>query len=264
MPNTIHQIIAEKNVALCLCVRMARTVDVGAIAASAGFDAIYVDMEHSPISTDDAAAICAAAPGFGVVPFVRVPQDDTGLASRLLDGGAHGVIFPHVETEEQAAALAASCIFPPGGTRSAVGPTVQVNFETLSQEEVGKRLDDLKFTTVMIETEKGVSNAEEIANVEGVDMVMVGTADLSAVVGKPGSLNCPEVRDACERVAAACMNAGKLFALGGVRNDPAVAAEYVAMGAKFIIAGMDATYFQQAASADVTALKTVLSDCPSG
>ena len=109
-------------------------------------------MEHSPISADDAATICMGAPGFGLTPFVRVPQDDIGLASRLLDGGAFGIIFPHVETETQAPMLAGACFFPPRGYRSAVGPTIYLGFKALSQEEVAESLDQLTTTTVMIET----------------------------------------------------------------------------------------------------------------
>jgi 2-keto-3-deoxy-L-rhamnonate aldolase RhmA len=258
MTNAVSALIKNGNTALCLCVRMARTVDVGAIAATAGFDALYVDMEHSPITADDTSAICMAASGFGVTPFVRVPQDDIGLASRLLDGGACGIIFPHVETAMQAMAVAGACLFPPRGARSAVGSTIHLGFEALSQKEAGERLDALTMTTVMIETEIGVENADAIAAVDGVDMVMVGTADLSAMMGVPGALDHPKVRQACEQVAAACQKNGKIFALGGVRNNPDLAAEYAALGARFIIAGMDASYFQQAAGADVIAIHKAL------
>ncbi len=258
MANPISTLMANGGTALCLCVRMSRTVDVGRIAAAAGFDALYVDMEHSPITADDTSAICMAASGFGVTPFVRVPQDEVGLATRLLDGGAYGIIFPHVETAIQAAAVAGACLFPPRGTRSAVGSTIHLGFQGLSQKETGERLDALTMTTVMIETETGVENANEISAVDGVDMVMVGTADLSAAMGVTGDLDGKQVRSACEQVAAACRKSGKVFALGGVRNNPVLAAEYAAMGAQFIIAGMDASYFQQAADADVASIRDAL------
>jgi len=258
MTNAVSTSIENGNTVLCLCVRMARTVDVGAIAAAAGFDALYVDMEHSPITADDTSAICIAASGFGVTPFVRVPQDDIGLASRLLDGGAYGIIFPHVETAMQATKMAGACLFPPRGMRSAVGSTINLGFEDLSQKEAGERLDALTMTTVMIETEQGVENADDIAAVDGVDMVMVGAADLSATMGIPGALDSQQVRQACEQVAAACRKNSKVFAIGGVRNNPALAAEYAALGAQFIIAGMDASYFQQAAGADVVAIRNAL------
>ena len=258
MRNDVIASIGKGGTSLCLCVRMARTVDVATIAAAAGFDALYVDMEHSPISADDAAAICMGAPGFGLTPFVRVPQDDVGLASRLLDGGAFGIIFPHVETETQATMLAGACLFPPRGYRSAVGSTIHLGFEAMSQKEVAECLDRLITTTVMIETERGVNNAESISAVDGVDMVMVGTADLSALIGVPGSIGSPEIRSACEHVAAACKKNGKIFAIGGVRNDPELAADYAAMGAQFIIAGMDANYFQQSAMTDVSSIRNAL------
>lgn len=258
MSNPVGDLMEEDQIALCLCVRMARTVDVGSIAAAAGFNALYVDMEHSPISADEASAICMAAPGFGVTPFVRVPQDDIGLASRLLDGGAYGIIFPHVETKAQARRVAEACLFPPRGVRSAVGSTIHLGFEGLSQREAGLQLDELTITTVMIETELGVENARDIAAVDGVDMVMVGTADLSATMGIPGALDSPEIISACKKVAKACKEHGKIFALGGVRDNPQLAADYAAMGARFIIAGMDATYLQKSAEVDVNAIRKAL------
>jgi 4-hydroxy-2-oxoheptanedioate aldolase len=78
------------------------------------------------------------------------------------------------------------------------------------------------------------------------------------MMGVPGALDHPKVRQACEQVAAACQKNGKIFALGGVRNNPDLAAEYAALGARFIIAGMDASYFQQAAGADVIAIRKAL------
>lgn len=258
MRNFAKEKLAAGETALCLCLRMARTVDICAVAAGAGFDALYVDMEHSAIPADAAAAICAAAPGFGVTPLVRVPEGALGLAQRLLDNGAMGVIMPHVETADQAAGFAAACRFPPLGTRSAAGSTVQLGFSPMTQGAVATALNALLLSTVMIETPTGVRNAHEIAATEGIDMVMVGTNDLSAAIGAPGALDGADLRAACETVAAACAAHGKVFALGGVRGNAALVRDYAAMGARFIIAGTDTIYLTAGARADVAAIRAVL------
>lgn len=228
------------------------------MAAAAGFDALYVDLEHSAISVDDASAICAAAPGFGITPLVRVPEGDLGMASRLLDNGAMGVILPHVETAARASDLADASLFPPRGKRSAAGATVHLGFTGGGQAEIAALLNTLTLSTIMIETEQGVANADAIAAVPGIDMVMVGTNDLSAAMGVPGQLDAPSVREACRTVAEACARHGKTFALGGVRGDATLAARYADMGARFIIAGMDATYMMAAATADAAAIRAAL------
>jgi len=258
MRNLAREKLAAGGTVLCLCIRMARTADIGAVAAGAGFDSLYVDMEHSAISADQAAQICAAAPGFGVTPLVRVPEGALGLAARLLDNGAMGVIAPHVETAEAARAVADACRFPPAGTRSAAGSTVHLGFQPATQGAIGTALNDLTLVTVMIETPKGVENADAIATVDGIDMVMVGTSDLSAAMGAPGAIDGAEVRTACETVAAACAAHGKVFAIGGVRGNAALVRDYVAMGARFIIAGTDTIYLTAGARADVAAIRAVL------
>lgn len=262
MNNLVKDRLAAGQTVLCLCVRMARTPDIAALAASAGFDALYIDLEHSAISVDDASAICTAAPGFGVTPLVRVPESDLGMASRLLDNGAMGVILPHAETAERARDLVDASLFPPDGKRSAVGSTVHLGFEAMGQAAIAERLNRLTLSTVMIETEKGVANADEIAATPGVDMVMVGTNDLSAAMGIAGQLDSDAIRDACRTVADACARHGKIFALGGVRGDAALAADYAAMGARFIIAGMDATYLLAAAKADIVSIRAALTGRP--
>lgn len=107
MSDFISRIAAKRKLAagelvLCMGLRQARTADIAMIAAACDFDAIYVDMEYSPISLDLTSTICCAALGAGILPIVRVPGHDVHMATRALDGGALGIIFPHVESAAQA------------------------------------------------------------------------------------------------------------------------------------------------------------------
>ena len=108
-----------------LGIRGARTTDIVRIAASTGHHAILVDLEHSTMPLDVAAAICAAAGDLGLTPFVRVPEREYGAIGRLLDGGAQGIVAPRIETAEEAAPSVAACRFPPRGQRSQLASVPQ-------------------------------------------------------------------------------------------------------------------------------------------
>ena len=101
-----------------LGIRGARTTDIVRVAASTGHHAVLVDLEHSTMSLDVAAAICSAAHDLGLVPFVRTPEREYGAIGRLLDGGAEGIVAPRIETAEEAATVVGACRFPPRGQRS--------------------------------------------------------------------------------------------------------------------------------------------------
>jgi 2-keto-3-deoxy-L-rhamnonate aldolase RhmA len=105
--------------------------DIALIAAACGFDTIYVDMEHSLVTTDTAAVICTAALGAGITPFVRVPGYDVHLVTRILDGSALGIIFPHVETAEHASAMVATCRYTALGHRSVMGSGLALRYRAM-------------------------------------------------------------------------------------------------------------------------------------
>ena len=106
---------------LCMALTQARTADVPWLAAAAGYDAVYVDLEHTATSFETTALLCSAAIGAGITPLVRVPSHDHQYLTRSLDIGAMGVIVPHVDTVEEAESIADACRFPPRGHRSVVG-----------------------------------------------------------------------------------------------------------------------------------------------
>src|SRR5512142_130142 len=120
--NRMQEKLARGEVALCMATRLARTAEIGMIADACGFDAFFVDMEHSATSLEAAAQMCTAALPVGVTPLVRIAGHDFHDATRLLDMGAQGIVCPNVSTRDEALAFAEACRFPPVGTRSVAGP----------------------------------------------------------------------------------------------------------------------------------------------
>src|ERR1700754_2473572 len=126
MPNPFLERLRRGEVTLMLGVRGSRTADVVRIAAATGHHAIMVDLEHSAMSFDVAAQLCAAAGDLGLTPFVRVPERDYGTIGRLLDGGAAGIIAARLETGAEGEPTTRACRFPPRGQRSQIAMVPQL------------------------------------------------------------------------------------------------------------------------------------------
>jgi 2-keto-3-deoxy-L-rhamnonate aldolase RhmA len=247
--------LGRGELVLCMGLRQARTVDIAMIAAQAGFDCVYVDMEHSPISLETTSIICAGCHGLGITPLVRPPSHAADWISRVLDGGAQGLIVPHVSNAKQAQAIVAAARFPPLGQRSVMGPTPALAYRSLSLAETNRTLNAETLLIVMIETAEGVERADEIAAVDGIDMLLIGSNDLCTELGIPGELKHPKLRAAYDAVAKACKQHGKAIGVGGIRGDLELQTQLYRLGARFIIAGNDVAYLATAAKLDVQALR---------
>lgn len=255
--NLAKRKLAAGELVLCMGLRQARTADIAMIAAAAGFDSIYVDMEHSPISLESCSTLCIGALAAGITPLVRVPGHDVHMATRVLDGGALGVIFPHVDTAEQARAVADACRYPPLGHRSVMGSGPALGYRALPLGEVNAAGNADTLLIVMLETPAGIANADAIAAVPGIDMLLIGSNDLSTEMGIPGELRHPKLREAFAAAAAACKTHKKVLGIGGVRGDLELQTELYRMGGTFIIAGNDTNYLAAAARADAKALRAI-------
>lgn len=237
-----------------LGVRGARTTDVVRLARTTGHHGVLVDLEHSTMGLDVAAAICTTAQDLGLAAIVRVPEREYGAIGRLLDGGADGIVAPRIETAEEAETVARACRFPPRGQRSQVAAVPQLGLRPTPAAELNPRLDAATLVQVLIETPAGVEQADAIAAVDGVDMVAVGANDLTAELGVPGQYDHPGLRDAVAAVGRACRRHGKPLMLGGV-GDPALFASFAPLGvAPLHITGMDTDLLYAAAAARVASL----------
>ena len=203
---------------LMMGIRSARTPDAVRMARATGHHAVLIDLEHSAMPADSAAQLAAAAHDIGLMPLVRIPERDYGIIGRMLDGGACGIIAPRVEDAAQASAIARACRFAPRGQRSQVGMVPQLGMQPVPAAELNPRLDDGTVVVILLETPAGLERADEIAAVDGVDMLAIGANDLTAELGVPGAHDHPAVRDAVATAAAACRRHGKLLMIGGVAD----------------------------------------------
>ena len=254
-PNRMQERLARGEVALCMATRLARTAEIGMIAEACGFDALFVDMEHSATPLDAAAQICTAALPVGVTPLVRIAGHAFEDATRVLDMGAQGIICPNVSTRDEAIAFADACRFPPVGRRSVAGPGALQGYHPTPLGDVNAQGNAATTLIPMIETPDSVANADAIAAVPGIDILLIGSNDLCTAMGIAGDLKHPKLRAAYDTVAKACAAHKKILGVGGIRGDVAQVAELVALGARFVIAGSDVQYLMRAARDEVTSLR---------
>jgi 2-keto-3-deoxy-L-rhamnonate aldolase RhmA len=203
---------------LMLAIRSSRTADVVRIAKSTGHHAVMVDLEHSTMPLDVAASLCATAGDLGLFPFVRVRERDYGALGPLLDGGAQGIVAPRVETAAQAATIARACRFAPRGQRSQLATVPFVGMRPTPAATLNPALDGATVVQVLIETPAGVASADEIAAVDGVDMLAFGANDFTAELGAPGRHADPRVTEAVTALAEACKRHDKPLMVGGIAD----------------------------------------------
>ncbi|MAF02298.1 MAG: 2-dehydro-3-deoxyglucarate aldolase [Herbaspirillum sp.] len=210
-----------------------------------GFDWLLIDMEHVPLEFTDVQNLLRAVDCGSAMPIVRLASNDHTLAKRALDMGATTLMFPFVQTVEQARAAAAAMRFPPQGTRGFAAMHRASRYGTWS--EFGRRADAAVSCIVQLETPEAIARLEEIAAVPGVDALFLGPGDLSAAMGKIGNLADAEVRAAIADVARRAHAVGK--PVGIVGPTPLMVREFVAMGYDYVAIASDMGMMMRQANA---------------
>jgi 4-hydroxy-2-oxoheptanedioate aldolase len=261
MSETLHSTVKDKlaagGVVSSMTVRLVPSVEIVQIIKSAGFDTFYIDLEHSPLTIETTNQIATMALAAGIDCFARVPANTPDYISRVLDGGCMGVIAPGVSSVAEARAVVDAAKYAPVGERGVSGALPVTGFQAIP--DLYAAVNAVTTVMVMFESQAALDAADEIAAVDGVDMVMIGTNDLLADFGLSGQFDHPRVKDAYARTIDACAKHGKHVGVGGLASRPDLVAEFVAMGARYVSTGTDLNFLLAAArekAAAVAALKT--------
>jgi len=246
--NTVKEKLARDELVLSMIVRLTRGIEIASIAQTAGFDSLYVDMEHNSFSLDATGQICMAAQAVGVTPMVRVPSLSPEVIARTLDAG--------VPSATEAAAVVRAAKFAPIGERSLPGPMPQLRFRSFPAAETMAAMNDATAVVMMMESREALEDVEAIAAVEGVDLLLVGTNDLCRSLGIAGQYDHPMVKEAYARTIAACRRHGKHAGIGGLGSRPDLMQAIVGMGARYVSLGNDLTFLLSGGVAAVKALRS--------
>lgn len=254
--NPARARLTNGELALGAGIRIARTVEVADIMKTAGFDWLFIDLEHGAISIDVASQMSIAALNAGIAPLPRVPKGEYSIATRLLDNGAVGIVVPHVETADEAREIVSHLKYPPFGNRSVVGAMPHFGFRSMMMADTIEAVNAGTLLVVMIESPLGVTNAAEIAAVGGIDVVMVGSNDLCAAMGLPGQFESPRYVEALATIAEACAANGKWAGLAGLYSEQLLE-RYLKLGFRFVLCGNDLSFMQKAATSRADYIRSV-------
>jgi 4-hydroxy-2-oxoheptanedioate aldolase len=206
--------------------------DLVELFGALGYDFVMIDCEHGPMSLEQVEHMVRAAEVFGITPIARVPNHEDSTLLRFLDRGVQGVIVPHVNTPQQAEAVARAARYYPEGHRGVGGGRAHDYGVGVSREESTRWINSQLLVIPMIEETEAVDNVDGIATVPGVDVLHVASGDLGQSMGNPGAA---AVRQLMRQVIPKIRAAGKLVGVGG--NSPADAAgvaEFIKLGASFV------------------------------
>lgn len=213
---------------------------VAEIMAARGFDWLVIDMEHSVITLDKAQELIRVIGLCGVVPLVRVKENDAAVIKRVMDAGAHGVVIPMVNSQAEAMRAVQSVKYPPVGKRG-VG-LARAQGYGMEFEKYKKWINNNSVVIVQIEHVEAIRNLETILTVDGIDGSIIGPYDLSASMGYPGEFERKDVKAAINRYSTVCQKLGKSAGFHVVPADAQMVNMKIKEGFKFIGFSLDTLF----------------------
>jgi len=213
----------------------ANNVEVAAQCAALGFDFIWLEMEHAPVSLETVRNAVLATRGLLAVPIARPPTNELWTAKRVLDMGVLGVVFPFTRTPELARQAVAACRYPPLGLRGSGADLAR--FRWPESENYYDFADENVLVVAIVEDTSALSRIDEIAATPGIDVLFIGTSDLSFSLGLRGKQNHPKLNKAVARIAKAAKRHGKF--LGRPALTPGQIKRFQKQGFQFFMCGAD-------------------------
>lgn len=211
--------------------------DIFELVGQLGFDCVWICNEHLGFDPSMMANLIRACRTSGIDAMIRTKPGDYRDILHVLEMGAKGIMLPRTKDAAEARQVVSDIKFSPLGKRGFDGVNAEAGFGQLGFKEYMKFANDNNFLMVQIEDKETIDHIEEIAEIEGVDAVFVGPADLSINLGFPGEVNHPELMKVCERVIKACEKNGKYAGRPCGKHEDMQG--LLDMGFKFITYGSD-------------------------
>jgi 4-hydroxy-2-oxoheptanedioate aldolase len=231
-PNRVKKILREGGLALGTYTGGIADPQIVEIIGHAGFDAAFIDMEHTSFDLRDVQLMVMAAERVGITPIVRTPGFDPAFVLRLLDMGVQGIQLPHISNAKAAREAVQAVRYAPLGDRGMAGASRASDFGKIPLEEHMEQSNREITLAVMVEDLPALEEIDAIASTEGIDIVAVGPSDMSRALGVSGMPDHPKLVDTVQRVADAVRKGG-IARLAFPMNHPAMprdAAQLRALG----------------------------------
>lgn len=229
-----QKLLAGETVFGC-AIQQYGTPEIARAMAAAGFDWLFIDMEHGPFDMGTVQQMIGAAVGAGITPLVRVGEPLYSLVCRALDIGAQGIVLPRLESPEVLAEAVSWTRYPPAGKRGFGMMPPVLDYEPLAMRDIVAHMNANTLVVAQFESRLALERAGELLSVPGVDVAMVGPADLSISLGVPGELDHPVMIAAIDGLIAEC---GRRGVVPGIHcRGAAQAAFWAGRGMRFAGAG---------------------------
>jgi len=214
-----------------------RSPQVVEICGHIGFAFVFIDCEHGAISIEGCEEVVRAAELTAIPTIVRVPENNEKVILRYLDCGANGIQVPHVKTKADAVAAVEAVKYSPAGKRGVAGGRwSDYGFDTPLAESM-KYANEQTLVSAMIEDIEAVENLDDIISVDGIDILAIGPADLSASMGMPAEVSNPRVQKTIDEIVKRGNAGGKTVGVGG-NSDLQGVQRNLARGARYITIGL--------------------------
>jgi 2-keto-3-deoxy-L-rhamnonate aldolase RhmA len=214
------------------------------IIAQAGFDWLLIDLEHGVGSEEDVLHQLQAIEHTNVSAIIRVEGYQRQRIHKVLDMGAHGIMCPRIDNAPQAQLVIKALQYPPVGIRG-VAKMVRATQFGINFDQYSKTAADELLGVIQIETEESLDHLDQIANIDGVDVLFIGPADLSMALGIFGQLDNPKFTQAVKSITAAASKANK--SVGILLFDPNDFDKYYEQGIRFFACGTDTLFLSKGA-----------------
>jgi len=190
-------------------IRQARDPGAPTVFAAAGYNFVFIDMEHGIYNMETVADLIRGAKSAGIAPIIRVPRLETFFISRVLDAGAEGIMVPMTSTREQAETIVRYSKYTPLGQRGYGAQSGQTDYKPLKAVEFTKEANEHTLIIAQIETKEAIENIDSILEIEGIDVGLIGPNDLSISMGIPDQLGSEKLVKAIDRVVESAKKRGK-------------------------------------------------------
>jgi 4-hydroxy-2-oxoheptanedioate aldolase len=220
-PNRVKKILREGGLALGTYVGGIADPQIVELIGHAGFDAAFIDMEHTSFDLRDVQLMVLAAERVGITPIVRTPGFDPAFILRLLDMGVQGIQIPHISDGRAAREAVNAVRYAPLGDRGMAGASRASDYGKIGLRDHMEQSNREIALAVMVEDLPAVEDIDAIASTEGIDIVAVGPSDMSRALGVSGTSRHPKLVEVVHRVAAAVQKGG-IARLALPMNHPAL------------------------------------------
>jgi 2-dehydro-3-deoxyglucarate aldolase/4-hydroxy-2-oxoheptanedioate aldolase len=235
--NQTRERLAKGETVFGCGLQVYRSPEIAKTFAAAGFDYVFIDMEHGAFNLETVQDMIKASLESGITPIVRVGELLYSLCARLLDAGAQGIILPRVEDPAILKEALSWLRFPPVGRRGYGVNATMIGYEARSFQEIIEHQNRNNLAVVQFESTTAIERADELLSTPGLDVIMVGPADLSISLGVPGQFEHPLLVSTVERLIEKCNRHG---VVPGIQvRGVAMAKFWAERGMRFVGAGAE-------------------------